>query len=597
MAKYDRDSDGNFNLSEVVDIVEDLHEEEKAKEKAQRQSRLYLFLLVAAALFLSLVTGVNAAVTWMTVDSAKDTEALKSLLTDRNGNVMATNAAETTLPLIVAPVLDLATLATTDRLVVTYPVSGDSTVTKSLKVTDVAKYSDTWAEFDMVCELCKLVVKDGAATYTDKDGTEHQVCSADVACSAFTVNEEATRTELLAAANSALNSTSALAAGRRRLDDDSACALTESGYVFSSQTTVVVSANEQLRTAVASYLKDEEAAIATYGEISTWETGYVTDMSFLFSGAGTFNADISGWNTGAVTNMQEMFKGASAFNQDLSGWDVTQVYTMMGMFKDASAFNQGLSGWDASSAQSMEDMFLNADSLDACNKRTTEDSFKSGNGVWPYDWTESKCLPPPSPPPSPQPASPPPPPPSSPPSPPPLAPPPPPPLPPPSPPPPPPPPPPPSTPPPLPPPSPSPSPPGYAFTSRSALKTAVDAYATNSAAAESTYGAINTWDTSRVTDMSVRSICAFAACAPRTCAQHIYRTLLLCTSVCAFGALLEGLAVGCACTLIEKPGFLHNGRVRQGWQPAHLPPPQASSHTHAQCVPHPATAGIVSRLR
>ena len=153
--------------------------------------------------------------------------------------------------------------------------------------------------------------------------------------------------------------------------------------------------------------------------------------------------------------------------------------TVQGMFEGASAFNQGLSGWDASSAQSMEDMFLNANSLDACNKRTIEDAL-SGNDAWPYVWTDSKCLPPPSPPPS----LPPLPPPSSPPA------------------------------PPLPPPSP---PPGWPFADRAELKAAVDKYDDDSAAAEAEYGAINTWNTSRVTDMSVRSICAFAPCAPRAC--------------------------------------------------------------------------------
>ena len=398
MAKYDRDSDGNFNLSEVVDIVEDLQEEEKAKEKAQRQSKLYMFLLVAAALFLSLVTGVNAGVTWITVDSAKDTEALKTLLTDRNGNVMATNAAETTLPLIAAPVLDVATLATTDRLVITYALSGTETVERSVAVNDVIKYSNTSVEFELPCGISacgKVAIKDGAAVYTDINGNSYTVCAADVSCSAFTVNEEAEVTALVAAAQLALgNSTST--GGRRRLDADGDCESTyvDSGFVFTDETTLVVSANEQLRIAVASYLSDPNAAIATYGKISTWDTSRVTDMSFLFSGATSFDADISGWSTGAVTNMQEMFKGASAFNQDISGWDVTRVYSMMGMFEDASAFNQDLSGWDASSAQSMEDMFLNADSLDACNLRKIEDSL-SGNGVWPYNWSGSQCSPPP----------------------------------------------------------------------------------------------------------------------------------------------------------------------------------------------------------
>ena len=295
MAKYDRDSDGNFNLSEVVDIVEDLQEEEKAKEKAQRQSKLYMFLLVAAALFLSLVTGVNAGVTWITVDSAKDTEALKTLLTDRNGNVMATNAAETTLPLIAAPVLDVATLATTDRLVITYALSGTETVERSVAVNDVIKYSDTWAEFELPCGITacgKVVIKDGAAVYTNTDGIDYTVCAANASCSAFTVNEEAEVEALVAAAQLALGDSTSTG-GRRRLDEAGPCTTT-----FTPQDST------ELKEAVASYLSDQTSATETFGDISTWNTRLVTDMSSLFEGKSDFNGNISQWVTRSVTSMK-----------------------------------------------------------------------------------------------------------------------------------------------------------------------------------------------------------------------------------------------------------------------------------------------------
>jgi len=88
-----------------------------------------------------------------------------------------------------------------------------------------------------------------------------------------------------------------------------------------------------IRTAVAAWLSNATAAEATYGHISTWETGAVTDMSRLFcdspyfyypcynSGASSFNDDISAWDTSGVTTMYEMFYDASAFDQDL-GWCV-----------------------------------------------------------------------------------------------------------------------------------------------------------------------------------------------------------------------------------------------------------------------------------
>ena len=333
MTKYDSNQDGTFGITEVVGIIKDLRSEEKAKVKAQRQLKWYTIVFITIVSSLALVIGVNAAITWITVDSAKDTETLKTLLTDRNGNVVAAKTAETTLPLIAAPVLDVATLASTDRLVITYALSPTATIEASVRVSDVFKYSDRWAEFKLASPgagVGTVVVKDGAAEYTNTDGNVYTVCAANVSCSAFTVDEEAEVEALVAAAQLALGNSSS--AGRRRLDDpDNDCTSTyvESGYVFTDETTLVVSANEQLRIAVTSYLNDPDTATATYGAISTWDTSHVTDMSFLFSGATTFDADISGWSTGAVTNMQEMFKGASAFNQDISGWDVTRVYTML----------------------------------------------------------------------------------------------------------------------------------------------------------------------------------------------------------------------------------------------------------------------------
>ena len=182
MAKYDRNRDGTFGVSEVVDIIEDLQEQTIATLKAQRQLKLYTILFTIVISCLALVVGVNAAVTWMTVDSAKDTETLRSLLTDRNGNVVAAKTAETTLPLIAAPVLDVATLASTDRLVITYALSATATVEKSVKVNDVTKYSDTWVEFELAANGASsgtVVIKDGAAVYTNTDDISYTICAAD----------------------------------------------------------------------------------------------------------------------------------------------------------------------------------------------------------------------------------------------------------------------------------------------------------------------------------------------------------------------------------------------------------------------------------
>ena len=138
----------------------------------------------------------------------------------------------------------------------------------------------------------KVVVKDGAAVYTNTDGIDYTVCAANASCSAFTVNEEAEVEALVAAAQLALGDSTATG-GRRRLDADGDCTTT-----FTPQDST------ELKEAVASYLADQTSATETFGDISTWKTALVTDMVSLFEGASDFNGNISAWDTSAVTSMK-----------------------------------------------------------------------------------------------------------------------------------------------------------------------------------------------------------------------------------------------------------------------------------------------------
>ena len=100
--------------------------------------------------------------------------------------------------------------------------------------------------------------------------------------------------------------------------------------------TPLVADDTTIRTAVAAWLSNPTAAEATYGHISTWGTGGVTDMSYLFCSYGyshcnttaaSFNEDISAWDTSGVTTMNVMFWGASAFDQNL-GWCIGDHVSM-----------------------------------------------------------------------------------------------------------------------------------------------------------------------------------------------------------------------------------------------------------------------------
>lgn len=95
-------------------------------------------------------------------------------------------------------------------------------------------------------------------------------------------------------------------------------------------------------------------------DIGGWDTSNVTNMKRMFMAAALFNHDIGGWDTSGVTNMSSLFTSATSFNQDISGWDTSMVTGMSGMFSLASSFNQDINDWDTSSVTDMSAMFYNA---------------------------------------------------------------------------------------------------------------------------------------------------------------------------------------------------------------------------------------------
>eukprot|EP00584_Thalassiosira_punctigera_P003643 CAMPEP_0172534614 /NCGR_PEP_ID=MMETSP1067-20121228/6913_1 /TAXON_ID=265564 ORGANISM="Thalassiosira punctigera, Strain Tpunct2005C2" /NCGR_SAMPLE_ID=MMETSP1067 /ASSEMBLY_ACC=CAM_ASM_000444 /LENGTH=463 /DNA_ID=CAMNT_0013319427 /DNA_START=39 /DNA_END=1430 /DNA_ORIENTATION=- len=100
--------------------------------------------------------------------------------------------------------------------------------------------------------------------------------------------------------------------------------------------------------------------ISFNGDISGWETGNVTDMSWMFEGVSRFNQPIGSWDTSKVTNMNYMFSGASRFNQLIDRWNTSKITDMNWMFYYASQFNQPLGSWVTSKVTNMQAMFRGA---------------------------------------------------------------------------------------------------------------------------------------------------------------------------------------------------------------------------------------------
>jgi surface protein len=91
--------------------------------------------------------------------------------------------------------------------------------------------------------------------------------------------------------------------------------------------------------------------------IGSWNTAAVTNMSYMFSTANSFNQNIGSWNTAAVTNMSSMFSSAHSFNQNIGTWNTAAVTNMSGMFSAAFVFNQNIGSWNTASVTNMGGMF------------------------------------------------------------------------------------------------------------------------------------------------------------------------------------------------------------------------------------------------
>jgi surface protein len=104
--------------------------------------------------------------------------------------------------------------------------------------------------------------------------------------------------------------------------------------------------------------------------MDTWDVSSVTNMTWMFAGAYSFNQPIGGWDVSNVIDMEGMFRGADSFNQPIGNWDVSRVTNMHTMFYSTDSFNQPIGGWNVSSVTDMQSMF------------TFSSSFNQDISIW-----------------------------------------------------------------------------------------------------------------------------------------------------------------------------------------------------------------------
>ncbi len=133
--------------------------------------------------------------------------------------------------------------------------------------------------------------------------------------------------------------------------------VTDMSYMFSNASSFNQNISTWNTSSVTNMFGMFSSASSFNQNIGSWDTSNVTTMGFMFYFAGAFNQDIGSWNTANVLDMGYMFRNATAFNQNIGSWNTSKVTDMTLMFGNASAFNQNLGGWNVGALTNASDMF------------------------------------------------------------------------------------------------------------------------------------------------------------------------------------------------------------------------------------------------
>lgn len=158
--------------------------------------------------------------------------------------------------------------------------------------------------------------------------------------------------------------------------------VTDISYMFAGASSFNQPLNTWDTKNVSSFKGTFMGATSFNQPIGTWNTQSMKEIYAMFSGATSFNQDISAWNTQSVSNFGAVFLDASSFNQPIGNWNTNSVILMFDMFNGAKTFNQYIGNWNTSKVTNMNTLFKNATSFNQNLGKWNVSAMKSGNDMF-----------------------------------------------------------------------------------------------------------------------------------------------------------------------------------------------------------------------
>ena len=131
------------------------------------------------------------------------------------------------------------------------------------------------------------------------------------------------------------------------------------------------------------------------GASGVWDTGNVTTMRGMFSGATAFvgtgaSGGVEAWDTGKLEIAVEMFSGATNFNANIANWDISELREADNMLT-GTAFSRTnydalLVAWAAQAPSIQSGVTLNVDTPYTIATSQTARNILTGA---PYNWNIS----------------------------------------------------------------------------------------------------------------------------------------------------------------------------------------------------------------